>query len=417
MSLRAVSWVPFATTALGLALACSSSDGQGSQPGPAGFGGAAGDLGAGGVAYGGGAGAPAPPATCGNGALDSGEACDGSNLAGQTCESATLNARPNGTLSCTASCTLDATGCTSNGPGNGTGGAGTGGSTGTGGSGGPSGGTTGSGGGGGVGGGGTIADGQSCTGFSLTPVSDYGARGPFAVKVVTGTGPSGQYTLFRPETLGDGGFVHPPMTWGNGITTTPDLYTELLSTFASHGFVVIASNSTNVTADLMTSGLDWLVAQNTTAGEFQGKLAPKCAVTVGYSLGGGAAVNAASHDGVVATVSFHGLQGASELAKGPVILFTSTADGFVTKAGYVQPCYDRSTVQPTILATLQVNAPADFAGHLYPLGGAGDERAPAVAWLRYWVYGDQGARSYFYGTDCKLCQAPWTDIQRKNHAW
>jgi hypothetical protein len=68
---------------------------------------------------------------------------------------------------------------------------------------------------------------------------------------------------------------------------------------------------------------------------------------------------------------------------------------------------NRSTV-PTYYATHTT------ANHLYPLGNAGDERAPAIAWLRLWVYADQEARPYFYGDDCILCQAPWVNPQRKN---
>jgi hypothetical protein len=48
-----------------------------------------------------------------------------------------------------------------------------------------------------------------------------------------------------------------------------------------------------------------------------------------------------------------------------------------------------------------------------PCTGAREEQAPIVAWLRYWVSGDQNARSYFYGDDCKLCNSEWK-VQRKN---
>jgi len=58
-----------------------------------------------------------------------------------------------------------------------------------------------------------------------------------------------------------------------------------------------------------------------------------------------------------------------------------------------------------------------FAGHLIPLGNAGQERAPLVAWLRYWIYGDQGAKPWFFSSDCTLCKSPWADIQRKNNTW
>jgi hypothetical protein len=157
----------------------------------------------------------------------------------------------------------------------------------------------------------------------------------------------------------------------------------------------------------MTSGLDWLIAQHTASGDFQGKLAPACAVSIGYSLGGGAAVDTGKHASVVTTVSFHGLQGAAELLHGPLLLLTGTADNFVSAAGYVTPTFNRSTVQ-TFYGTLT------GANHLKPLGDAGEERAPAVAWLRLWVYADQEARRFFYGDDCTLCKAPWTSPQRKN---
>jgi dienelactone hydrolase len=247
-------------------------------------------------------------------------------------------------------------------------------------------------------------------GQGLPPIDDYGAMGPFPTTTVANTGPDGNYTVIRPTTLGANGFKHPPTMWGNGITTTPAAYVGLLGTIASNGFVVVASNSTNVTPQLMTAGLDWLVAQNTAPGDFQGKLDPKCLVSIGYSLGGGAAVNAGSHANVVTTVSFHGLTGNSAALHGPLLLFTSKQDTFVSAAQFVDPTFKASTVQ-TFYATL---VGAGDAGHLTPINTAGPERAPAVAWLRLWVYGDQAARKYFDGTDCILCKDPWTNPQTKN---
>jgi hypothetical protein len=251
----------------------------------------------------------------------------------------------------------------------------------------------------------------------LPPIDDYSKNGPFTPKTITGSGPDGAYTMVRPDPLGESGFKHPIATWGNGITTTPALYPGLLNAIASHGFVIIASDSSTVTADLMTRGLDWLIAQNDAAGELQGKLDVTRAVTIGYSLGGGAAVDSGSHPNVIATVSFHGLQGAAERLHAPLFLITSTADGFVTKSGYVKPCYDRSSTVATWMATLDLPDAPSFAGHLYPLDDAGVERAPAIAWLRMWVYGDQGGRTYFSGNDCLLCGDGWTDPQRKNADW
>jgi hypothetical protein len=245
------------------------------------------------------------------------------------------------------------------------------------------------------------------TGGPPAQVTDYSRPGPYPTRTVNLTGPGGQYTMFRPTTLGANGFKHPPATWGNGIITTPSWYPELLGSIASYGYVVIASNSSTVTAGLLTQGLDWLIQQNNAPGEFQGKLDVTKAVSIGYSLGGGAAVTAGSHPAVVTTVSFHGLQGSAERLHGPLLLFTSTGDTFVSAAGFVTPTYNRSTVQ-TFYATLQ------GYDHLYPIGSAGLERAPAIAWLELWVHNAEGARNYFYGDNCVLCRSPWLNPQRKN---
>jgi len=346
--------------------------------------------------------------TCGNGTLEAPEACDGGNLAGQTCASATMNALPNGALTCTSSCTLDTSGCAAAGGG---GAPGTGGSFGTGGADAQGGGgATGIAGNPGLGGAPTPIGG---CGQSLPAVTDYEADGPFGATVVNNTGPGGQYTMYRPATVGQGGFKHPAATWGNGITTTPSYYDMLLKTVASHGFVIIASNSTTVTAALMTQGLDWLVQQNAAPGDFQGNLDTQCLITFGYSLGGGAAVTAGSHADVVATVSLHGVQGSSGSLHDPLLLLTSVTDTFVTPAGFVTPTYNASAVQ-TFYGTLSAAGDPSNFGHLIPINSAGPERAPTVAWLRLWAYGDPGARRFFYGNDCVLCTAPWTNPQRKN---
>jgi hypothetical protein len=51
-------------------------------------------------------------AFCGNGIMEAGESCDGGDLGGQTCASATFGSLPNGFLFCSQFCTLDTTFCT-----------------------------------------------------------------------------------------------------------------------------------------------------------------------------------------------------------------------------------------------------------------------------------------------------------------
>ena len=259
----------------------------------------------------------------------------------------------------------------------------------------------------------------------LAPAPDYGAPGPFPdVQMVTNVGPSGNYTLFRPaeEWLGKRGFKHPIATWGNGIMTTPDEYKVLLTHIASHGFVIIACNDVQAERPCLNAGLEWLVAQNE-KGPMAGKLDTTREVAIGYSWGGGAAIDVSNRPNLKATVSLQGMPPRETAAfddmHSPLLLFTSTGDSFVTKDEYVTPNYEKSKVQ-TFYATLNDSS----VGHLYPvdvgafacvvslaLGSCGDakqEQAPTVAWLRMLACGDQNARKYFYGSDCTTCLPPWT---------
>jgi len=52
-----------------------------------------------------------PPASCGNGTIDAGEVCDGTNLNGRSCDTATAGAQPVGTLACSPTCTFDTSRC------------------------------------------------------------------------------------------------------------------------------------------------------------------------------------------------------------------------------------------------------------------------------------------------------------------
>jgi len=71
---------------------------------------------------------------------------------------------------------------------------------------------------GGAGGRGGAAAGASGSGGSpLPPVTDYGAAGPFPTMTQQNTGPGGKYTIVRPQTLGQNGLLHAPITFGPGI--------------------------------------------------------------------------------------------------------------------------------------------------------------------------------------------------------
>lgn len=248
-------------------------------------------------------------------------------------------------------------------------------------------------------------------GAPLPPVTDYSADGPFATVVEANVGPGNAYTIIRPETLGADGFKHAPIIYGHGINGQVSGFTNFLRNVASHGFVIIACNvltggpnaASNTNA--MTDGLNWILAQDTVPGIYQGNLATKRAASMGYSVGGTAAVDIGGHEAIKTVVSIHGHISTATL-HGTLLQTSGTEDN--VGLPMQQETFDSSDVQ-TFLGTVT------DAGHGYIQNDNGGVQRPAiVAWLRYWLYNDQGAKHYFYGDDCVMCTAPWENPQRKN---
>jgi dienelactone hydrolase len=219
------------------------------------------------------------------------------------------------------------------------------------------------------------------------------------------------YTVFRPKTLGENGFLHAPIVFGPGIGMQATQLRDLLLSFASHGFVVVGTgvldggpNDPGNKSD-MENALNWILEQNDQAGTFQGKLDVTHAVSMGYSVGGTAAVEIGSHEAVATVVSIHG-HTASAALHGPMLQTSGTAD--TVGLPMQQKTFDQSQVQ-TFLGTI---TGADHGYIQRETGGV--ERPAIIAWMRYWIYNDTGAKSYFWGDDCVLCKAPWENPQRKN---
>jgi hypothetical protein len=239
---------------------------------------------------------------------------------------------------------------------------------------------------------------------TLPPITDYTQKGPFMTTMTSNTGPGSNYTIFRPEPLGTNGFMHSPIIFGPGILTGPSLYVTLLTQLASHGFVTICVNSLSGgpndpgNLDAMKMGLEWLIAQNSQAGVFQGKLAVDRAITMGYSIGATASTQLSSHPAIMTTVSIHGHNTMGD-PHGPIWLMTGTSDVIADN----RTTLTTLTEAPAILTALPI-------GHLdvpTEISMGGRYIAPITAWLRYWVNGDQGAKHVILGADCDVCKSPW----------
>jgi hypothetical protein len=260
-------------------------------------------------------------------------------------------------------------------------------------------------------GGGAGSTGTQACASTLPAVTDYSAAGPFATTTENNTGPDGKCVIYRPKTLGEDGFLHAPIVFGPGIGMQASQLSGLLLSFASHGYVVIGTGVLNGGPNdpqnkaAMQNALDWMVEQNGKAGTYQGKLAVKCAISMGYSVGGTAAVEIGGHDAVATTVSIHG-HVASSAMHGP--LLQTSGDKDTVGRPMQQQTFDKSQVQ-TFFGTV------GGADHGYIQSNNGGVQRPAIiAWMRYWINGDTGGRKYFWGDDCVCCTSPWIDPKRKN---
>lgn len=255
------------------------------------------------------------------------------------------------------------------------------------------------------------ATGTACA-STLPAVTDYSAlAGPFATTTDNSTGPDGKCVIYRPKTLGENGFLHAPIVFGPGIGMQASQLSGLLLSFASHGYVVIGTGVLNggpndpANKAAMQNALDWIIQQNDKAGTYQGKLATKCAVSMGYSVGGTAAVEIGGHAAVATTVSIHG-HVASSAMHGP--LLQTSGDKDTVGRPMQQQTFDKSQV-----ATAFGTVSGGDHGYIQSNNG-GVERTAIIAWMRYWINGDTNARSYFWGTSCVLCKSPWMDYKTKN---
>lgn len=243
-------------------------------------------------------------------------------------------------------------------------------------------------------------------------VADFAADGPFTTTNESqGTG----CEVYRPRTLGENGLDHPIILWGNGTGGSPSTYGDLLSHWASHGFVVAAATTSDAgSGQEMLACLDRLVTLNNRSyGAYSGNLNVNMVGVSGHSQGGGGAIMAGQDSRVTVTAPFQpyvlglGHETSSQFNQnGPMFLMTGSDD---TLAGPVlngTPVFRNANV-PVFWGNLE------GVGHFEPVGDGGGYRGPSTAWYRFHLMGDSNAEDVFYGAACELCVDPDWEVEKK----
>jgi hypothetical protein len=249
------------------------------------------------------------------------------------------------------------------------------------------------------------APGMGVPGTGAIPVdlARFERAGPFP----TTTFQQNAFTFFVP-TGADATF--PVMTWGNGTFNTPQTYNALLTHIASHGIIVVASNSSNVgTGQQQIQGLN-LVAQLN--GQQGGQLFQRVGSLIcaaGYSQGGGGTVNASSDPRVMCSVPIAPdvtlTSQANATGRSRILLLGGGADGIAPVGTNAQRLFNQASA-PKIISVL------GGAGHLEVLGNGGRFRGYITAFLVSQLRNDAQATGLFAGASCGLCGDPRYTTER-----
>lgn len=226
--------------------------------------------------------------------------------------------------------------------------------------------------------------------------------------------------LVRPKEFTEG-CLHPVVTWGNGTQSQTSWFQGIFNHLASHGFIVIASNSGDVqqgNPPLMVQAAQWVVDQNDDpSSPMYQKVDTEHIGATGHSKGGYAATEAATNALVMTSVSSCGATGSTN-QKGPALILCGQKDGNngAKCSDHPEEAYNGINNVPVMKAEHHT---ADHAWCMNFGGSAGggdphDMLIAMTAWFRYHLMGDEEYRSWFYGDDCYLCNHENWTVKSKN---
>jgi hypothetical protein len=266
-------------------------------------------------------------------------------------------------------------------------------------------------------GGGSGADASaSAAAPSFPSVSDLGGDGPYKSMTVESSGPNNNYTIYRPAELAPGGAKNPIVGWMSGGGSTPSEY-ALLPHLATHGFVIIASNTAPALGDEVAlgkeiiAGIDWILMENAKSDSpFFAKLDETKIASMGYSMGGLATTTIAGDPRLTTTVhiSAGNMQtDRIEMLHAPAA-FLCGASGVDIAGANCASDFDAAT-SPVFYGVF------NGGDHLGVRTPPYSDRIQLVVtgWLRWQLMQDASLESMFVGDMCTVCEDPnWTVKQK-----
>jgi hypothetical protein len=167
-----------------------------------------------------------------------------------------------------------------------------------------------------------------------------------------------------------------------------------LARVATYGFVVVAPEQTQVTADHMNKAIDYVLrlANDPTSGDC-GKIDTTKIGATGYSRGGGGAMSVGSNARITSTFIFASNGNAKNL-KAPWGVIGGDADTI----------FDWPAIQSAVNGSTQPAFGAALAGvdHNRVAGNAKAQEG-YIGWMRWRFMGDKAGHDMFVGASCQFC--------------
>jgi len=215
------------------------------------------------------------------------------------------------------------------------------------------------------------------------------------------------YTIFRPACMREGE-TYPVITWANGTCGLTHGYAPLLATLASHGFVIIASNSTwtntSPTNMVQVRTIDYAEALNDDPDSvLYQRLDLDRIGAMGHSQGAAATVSTASDPRVKSLILWNGATSEDK----PFLYVSGERDigNDITPTTMADDTEAASQPGAWVYYNQVLETGGDSTGHLVLMMQPERVTALTVAWWKYMLNDDAEAEAMFVGPDCGFCDS------------
>lgn len=260
--------------------------------------------------------------------------------------------------------------------------------------------------------------------------SNASGSGPHDVVVETNSDAGiNEGTIFRPADLG-GDERYPIFVWGQGACSRNGFSAaDAMAEIASHGYFVIADGTPNGSgsrsqtndvvgmAEPLIAYIDWAVAENTKpCSAYYHNLDTTRISANGFSCGGLMAAGTAGDPrittwGITSSGTLSANAAFYESVDTPVLV----VEGGPSDIAYENGLRDYNSISPLGVPIMWFSKDIGHGGDLFQPGG-GDFTRIILAWLNWWLKGDEAAtgKGVLVGAGCSYCTDNAWEVESAN---